>query len=1055
MLKALVDFSLRQKFVALALVLLMAVGGVVSLTRLPINSLPDVTPVQVLVITKSGRYSPYDVERLVSFPIETVMNGLPDVKEVRSISQFGLSAVTVEFDEGTDIYFARQLVAQRVQSVVDALPDGVDAPQLGPISTALGEIYQYTVEGDGYSLTELREIQDWLVGPQLKTIPGVTEITAFGGHVKQYDVLVDPARLRAVGVGLGDAMDAISANNGVAGGNYLEHNREQYIIRGYGLIRTSGDLERVVVGERGGRPIYLRDVADVRLGRQLRQGAVTKDGEGEVVTGIVMMLRGGNGREVIGAVEAKLEEIRPGLPEGVRVEKFYDQADLVERTTHTVQTNLLEGGFFVIAVLLLLLGEIRGALIVASVIPLSMLFAFIGMREFGLAANLMSLGAIDFGMVVDGSVVMIENMVSRLESERGKRPTVQIIREAAHEVARPIFFGVLIILMVYVPVATFSGTEGILFRPMAITVATAVFGSLLLALVYVPAVAALVFRKGVKVRRNRVMEWLRPWYRRGLERHLDRRVQVVTVALVVFGLSLVLMSRMGTEFLPELDEGSILIEQVRMPSVTLAESVENANWLAGEIMRRVPEVETVVPKTGRSDLANDWMGVHQTDVWVVLKPRDAWREGMTKPGIQEQIRPLLETEPGLAYNFTQPIAMRVDELTSGVKSDLAVKVFGEDLETLGAVAEDIARVLPGLEGTGNFFVEQTEGQPYFNIEADREAVAAYGLNVADVQRTIEAGLGGQAVSEVFEGQRRFDIVVRYPEAARSDPRRIMDAPVSLANGETIPLNRVARITAEEGPREIARENGWRRTIVGINLADIDIGTYVANLQEAIEAQVDVPAGVFLAYGGAFEDQQRATQHLLFVVPLALFIILGLLYLMFGAVRYALLVFLNLPLALSGGIFLLWIRGLYLSVSASIGFVALFGVAVLNGIVLVEHLNALRREGKSVRDAVLDGATDRLRPVLMTALVASLGFVPMAFNVGPGSEVQRPLATVVIGGLITSTLLTLLVLPVVYQWIEKDDRLPPDPGHHDFGGDGVAEGYAPVPASSVNPPEVSA
>ena len=557
-------------------------------------------------------------------------------------------------------------------------------------------------------------------------------------------------------------------------------------------------------------------------------------------------------------------------------------------------------------------------------------------------------------MVVDGSVVMIENMVSRLESERGKRPTVQIIREAAHEVARPIFFGVLIILMVYVPVATFSGTEGILFRPMAITVATAVFGSLLLALVYVPAVAALVFRKGVKVRRNRVMEWLRPWYRRGLEKHLDRRVQIVGVALVVFALSLVLMSRMGTEFLPELDEGSILIEQVRMPSVTLAESVENANWLAGEIMRRVPEVETVVPKTGRSDLANDWMGVHQTDVWVVLKPRDQWREGMTKPGIQEQIRPLLETEPGLAYNFTQPIAMRVDELTSGVKSDLAVKVFGEDLETLGAVADDIAHVLPGLEGTGNFFVEQTEGQPYFNIEADREAVAAYGLNVADVQRTIEAGLGGQAVSEVFEGQRRFDIVVRYPEGVRSDPRRIMDAPVSLANGETIPLNRVAHITAEEGPREIARENGWRRVIVGINLADIDIGTYVNNLQEAIEAQVDVPAGVFLAYGGAFEDQQRATRHLLFVVPLALFIILGLLYLMFGAVRYALLVFLNLPLALSGGIFLLWIRGLYLSVSASIGFVALFGVAVLNGIVLIEHLNHLRREGRTVREAVLEG-----------------------------------------------------------------------------------------------------
>lgn len=1031
MLNFLIDFSLRQKFVALTLVALVAVGGLFSLFNLPINSLPDVTPVQVLVITKAGRYSPYDVERLVSFPIETAMSGLPDVKEVRSISQFGLSAVTVEFHEDTDIYFARQLVAQRVQSIVGALPEGVDDPQLGPISTALGEIYQYTVEGDGYSLSALREIQDWLVGPQLKTIPGVTEVTAFGGFVKQYEVRVDPARLRVTGVGLGEVMEAIAANNGVAGGNYLEHNREQYIIRGTGLLRTVEDIAHVVVAERGERPIFLYEVADVQEGRQLRQGAVTKDGEGEVVTGIVMMLRGGNGRDVIQAIEAKLTEIRPGLPEGVRVEKFYDQSDLVERTTKTVQTNLLEGGFFVIAVLLVLLGEVRGALIVASVIPLSMLFAFIGMREFGLAANLMSLGAIDFGMVVDGSVVMIENMVARMETQQGQRSKLMIIRDAAHEVARPIFFGVLIILMVYVPIATFSGTEGILFRPMAITVATAVFGSLLLALVYVPALAALVFRTGVKVRRNRVMEWLRPRYQRGLALHLGWRKQVVLAALLVFGLSLIVMSRMGTEFLPELDEGSILIEQVRMPSVTLAESVENANQIAGEILRRVPEVETVVPKTGRSDLSNDWMGVHQTDVWVILKPRDEWRRGLTKVDIQDQIRPLLEMEPGLAYNFTQPIAMRVDELTSGVKSDVAVKVFGEDLETLGTVAEQIARVLPTLEGTGNFFVEQSEGQPYLNIDIDRPAVAAYGLNVSDVQQVIEAGIGGKAVSEVFEGQRRFEVVVRYPEYVRQALGQIQQVPVSLRNGEAIPLSRVAHITLEEGPREIARENGWRRVIVGVNLEGIDIGTYVASLRTAIAEEVTMPAGVFLTYGGAFEDQQRATRHLMLVVPLVLFIIFGLLYLMFGDARYAVLIFLNLPLALSGGVFLLWARGLYLSVSASIGFVALFGVAVLNGIVLIEHLNHLRHQGKSVREAVLQGAADRLRPVLMTALVASLGFVPMAFNVGPGSEVQRPLATVVIGGLITSTLLTLLVLPVLYDWFEKDDRLPAVPGKSGF------------------------
>ena len=1022
MLKKVIDFSLHQKFVALSLVVLMAVGGFFSLRQLPINSLPDVTPVQVLVITKAGRYSPFDVERFVSFPIETTMNGLPDVTEVRSISQFGLSAVTVEFEEDTDIYFARQMVSQRLQGVVGDLPEGVSIPQLGPISTALGEIYQYVVKGDGYSLIELREIQDWLIAPQLKTIPGVTEITAFGGFVKQYEVTVKPEKIRTLGIGLGDVIQAIEQNNSVSGGNYLEHNREQYIIRGYGLVRSAEDLEDIIVSNEGRRPVFVRDVAQVQAGPQLRQGGVTQNGNGEVVTGIVMMLRGGNGRDVIEAVEDKIESVNEGLPDGVYIEKFYDQSDLVDRTTGTVKTNLLEGSFFVIAVLLLLLGEIRGALIVAAVIPLSMLFAFMGMREFGLAANLMSLGAIDFGMVVDGSVVMVENIVHRMQGDNSGRSRLEIIRHAAHEVVRPIFFGVLIILMVYVPIATFSGMEGLLFRPMAITVATAVFGSLIFALVYVPAISALVFRKGVRIRKNILMEWLRPRYRKLLEMCLSNRIVTITIALLIFASSMVVMMRLGTEFLPELDEGSILVEQIRMPSVTLRESIEGANWLAGELMRSIPEIETVVPKTGRSDLANDWMGVHQTDVWVILKNPDEWRSGLTKEDIIEEIRPFLTTEPGLAYNFTQPIAMRVDELTSGVKSDIAVKLYGEDLEDLGIAGEKITRVLPGLPGTDNFQLEQSLGQPYINIEINRPAVAAYGLNVNEVQQIIEAGIGGYEASEVYEGQRRFGIVVRYPEDVRENFRDIMSVPVHLPSGDYIPLSRVTDISMGEGPREIARENGQRRVIVGINLAGIDIGTYVANLQDAI-AEIDLPSGVFVTYGGAFENQQRAMQHLYLVVPVVLFIIMGLLYLMFGQFRYALLIFLNLPFALSGGVFLLWIRGLYLSVSASIGFVALFGVAVLNGIVLVSHLNDLRGRGLTVRDATLDGAVDRLRPVLMTALVASLGFVPMAFNTGPGSEVQRPLATVVIGGLITATLLTLLVLPTIYNWIERDNKIP--------------------------------
>src|SRR6056297_1980237 len=751
MFNSIIHFSVRQKFVALALVVLMAVGGVSALLKIPINSLPDVTPVQVLVITKAGRYSPYDVEKLVSYPIETAMNGLPDIKEVRSISQFGLSAVTVEFDEGTDIYFARQMVSQRLQSIRGELPQGVSSPKLGPISTAMGEIYQYVVKSDQHSLTELREMQDWLIAPQLKTIKGVTEINSFGGFVKQYDVIIQPGKLRNYGIGLKDVINAIENNNSVAGGNYLEHNREQYIVRGFGQISQTDDIQNIIVDRIKNKPVYIRDIARVELGKQIRQGGVTKDGEGEVVTGIIMMLRGGNGRKVISNIEERITTVNKSLPEGVEIEKFYDQSDLIGRTTSTISTNLIEGGFLVIAVLLLLLGEITGAIIVALVIPLSMLFAFIGMQYFGLAANLMSLGAIDFGMVVDGSVVMVENIVARRQKKPKEDKDINdTVEKAAKQVVRPIFFGVLIILMVYVPIMTFSGMEGILYRPMAITVAAAVFGSLLLAIVYVPAISALVFRKGVKTRKNRIIAWLKPKYNNFLQRYLERKVVVLTTAIVIFALSMVVMARLGTEFLPELDEGSILVEQVRMPSVTLEESMENANWLGGQLKANIPEIKTVVPKTGRSDLANDWMGVHQTDVWVLLKPRDKWREGMTKQKIIEQIEPYLKTEPGLAYNFTQPIAMRVDELTSGVKSDLAIKVYGEDLETLSKIGGRLSSVIRTLDGTDNHYVEQPIGQPYLTIKADREAIASFGLNVNDVQKVIEAGIGGQSAGQVFE-----------------------------------------------------------------------------------------------------------------------------------------------------------------------------------------------------------------------------------------------------------------------------------------------------------------
>ncbi len=1013
----LIDFSFRQKAVALSLVLLMGIGGFFAFNEIPLNSLPDVTPIQVLVITKAGRYSPYDVEKLVSYPIENAMNGLPEVKEVRSISQFGLSAVTVEFEENTDIYFARQMVSQRLQSVVDELPSGVSSPQLGPISTALGEIFQYVVRGDGYSLTELRTMQDWMIAPQLKTIKGVTEITAFGGFVKQYDVTIMPGRMKNLDISLEEILVAIESNNSVSGGNYLEHNREQYIIRGFGQISDTQDIEDIIVKNLNGRPIYVADVADVNIGKQLRQGAVTMNGKGEIVTGIVMMLRGGNSQKVINSIVDKIETINEGLPEGVKIEKFYDQSDLIKRTTDTLKTNLLEGGFFVMVVLLLMLGEIKGAIIVATVIPFSMLFAFIGMKEFGLAANLMSLGAIDFGMVVDGSVVMVENIVHKLQNNDGRSKT-EIMLSAAKEVSRPIFFGVMIILMVYVPIMTFSGMEGILFRPMAITVMTAVFGSLILALVYVPAMSAIFFRKGIKLRKNIIMDKIKPLYEKFLTKIINKKAIVLAVAVLILTSSLMLIPYLGTEFLPELDEGSILIEQVRMPSVTLEESVRNANKIADSIKTNIPEVQAVVPKTGRSDLANDWMGVHQTDVWVLLKNMDKWRPGLTKEDLVEEMKPYLGHEPGLAYNFTQPIAMRVDELTSGVKSDVAVKIYGEDLEQLNSIGASILSVAQNLQGTDNSYLEQPIGQPYLNIKIDRNAVAKFGINVDDVQRVIELGIGGYAGGQVFEGQKRFDIVLRFPEHIRDQFEKIKNSPVALPSGGFIALKDVAEVIPEEGPREIVRENGWRRVVVSINLKDIDIGSYVANLQKAVKSDLDIPSGYFLEYGGAFENQQRAMNHLLIVVPLSLFIILGLLYLMFGNLRYSFLIFLNLPFALSGGIYILFFRGLYLSVSASIGFVALFGVAVLNGIVLVEHINVLRKRGFSVRDAVIQGAADRLRPVLMTAMVAGFGFIPMAFNTGPGSEVQRPLASVVIGGLITATLLTLLVLPTIYEWLEN-------------------------------------
>lgn len=1020
MINRLIELALKQRLLVIAAVVLMAALGISSLNNIPIDAFPDVTNIQVQILAEAPGLSPVEVEKLVTFPIEVGMNGLPRLTEVRSISKFGLAVVTVVFEDGVDIYFARQLVLERLQSVRKSLPPTVPEPEMGPVTTGMGEIYQYFLESDSLDLMGQRTIQDWYVKPQLRTVPGVTEVNSFGGFVKQYHILVDPDKLLSYKLSLGDVFEAVEKNNSVAGAHYLEHASEQYIIRGIGLAQTEQDLENIIVKNEGGTPVYVRNIAKVTVGPEVRQGAVVMQGRGEVVAAIVMMLKGENSRKVIQRVKAKIEEINKTLPPHVKIHPYYDKTDLVEKTITTVRTNLVEGGLLVIAVLLIFLGDIRGALIVASTIPLSMLFAFIGMEWLGLSANLMSLGAIDFGMIVDGSVVMVENFERRLAHREGKRTKLQVIEDAGKQVARPILFGILIIIAVYIPILTLQGIEGKMFTPMAMTVGVALIGSLILTMTIVPVLSSFFLKEDKKHSEPRVVYWIRRVYTPLLEKALKRKVVTLGIAAVVFGVSLALVRLLGTEFIPELDEGSILVQPIRMPSISLTESIEMEKKIQQVIMQ-FPEVEFVVGRLGRPDIATDPMGVNLSDIYVTLRPQSEWKTAKTKQELVDKIVEELEHIPGVSYNITQPIKMRVDELVAGVKSDIAIKLFGDDLKILKQKADEIADVVNTVRGAADVRPEQISGQTYLNIHIDRNAIARYGLNVADVQRIIEIAIGGKVATEVFEGQIRFGVLVRYPESKRGDIQAIENTLVRLPSGGTVPLSQIARIAAEEGPVQVSREYGQRRVVIEANVRGRDIGGFVAEAKEKIEARVSLPVGYYITWGGQFEHQQSAMQRLLIVVPLSIFIIFVLLFTTFGNFRHSLLILMNLPFALSGGIVALLIRGLNLSVSASIGFIALFGVAVLNGVVLISYFNQLLKEGHELEFAVIKGASDRLRPVLMTALVASLGFIPMALSQGTGAEVQRPLATVVIGGLITSTLLTLFVLPVVYKWIEHRQR----------------------------------
>jgi cobalt-zinc-cadmium resistance protein CzcA len=1026
MIERITDWAVRNRVAVLLMVLALVGGGIAAFRALRVDAFPDLTDVQVQVLAEAPGLSPVEVERLVSFPIEVSMNGLPGVAEIRSTSKYAFAIVTVVFEDGTDVNFARTLVSERLQGVREELPEGTEA-ELGPLAGATSEIYLYTLEGGGLDGMELRTLHDRVVRPQLRAVPGVTEINAFGGFVRQMQVVPDPARLAAYGLSLHDVIGAVEANSAVPAGAYVERGDEQFILRGLGQASSLDDLRRTVIRSERGVPILLGDVAEVRYGPESRQGAVTRDGRGEVMSGIVMMLRGENSREVVRQVRDKVEQINGSLPEGVKLSAYYDQSDLVEGTLSTVEHNLLYGGFLVIAVLLLFLGNVRAALLVAATIPLSLLFAVIGMRWLGLSANLMSLGAIDFGMIVDGAVVMAENFVKRLhhDEEAGRLPREPRalsarIAELAREVGRPIAFGVLIIMLVYVPILTLQGLEGRMFRPMALTVGLALFGSLLLALLFVPAAATWVFRGGAAESRYavRLAEWLDRRYVPLLRRTLGRPGRTLGVAAAVFAAAMLLVPRLGTEFLPELDEGSILIQPTRDPSISLSRSVEVAGDIE-RVIRQTPEVATVVSRVGRPDIGSDPMGVNQSDVFVMLKPRGQWRDGLTKAELEEELEERLnERVPGVAFGFTQPMKMRLDELISGVRSDLAVKVFGDDPAQNRRVAEQVAAAIGTVRGTGEVQVEATQGQGYLSVRMNRDAMARHGIPVEEVQEALETAVGGRPVAQALDGSYALDVVVQYPEALRSTPEAIGALILPSATGARVALSELADVRLEPGPVQVSREQAQRLVVVQADVRGRDLGGYVADVQRAVRERVQLPAGVFLTYGGQFENQERAMKRLRFVVPVSIALIALLLYASLRSWSLAGLVLVNLPFAAVGGIAALWLRGLHLSVSASVGFIALFGVAVLNGLVLLTTVERLRQGGADPRTAAVEGSRERLRPVLMTALVASIGFIPVAVSTGTGAEVQRPLATVVIGGLVTSTLLTLLVLPTLYAWIAE-------------------------------------
>jgi cobalt-zinc-cadmium resistance protein CzcA len=1026
MINSILNFSVRQRLLVILATLMLAGFGGLAVKQIPIDAFPDVTNVQVQVLATAGGMSPPEVEKLVTRPIEIELAGLPRLEQVRSVSKIGLCAITVVFEDGVNDYFARQLVFERLQGARDKLPAGVEA-QLGPITTGLGEVFQYTLvsKDKKYDATELRTIQQYIVRPILRTVPGVTDVNSFGGLVKQYQVIVQPDRLTSYGITLQQVFAALEKNNANASGNFIEHKSEQYVVRGLGLVKDTKDIGNIIVATHEHSPVYVRDVADVQIGAELRQGAVTANGEGEVVAGIVLMLKGASGRDVVNAVKEKLPAIQKSLPPGVELVPFYDRTDLVKKAIHTVTKALQEGAIFVLIILIILLADVRSAIIVTLVLPLAALFAFIMMKWFGLSANLMSLGglAIGLGMMVDGAVVMVENIHRHLtktpEQEKhvhaGK---VETVLYAAKEVGRPIVFGIFIIIVVFLPLFTLQGFEGKMFSPLAFTISFGLLGSLILSLTFVPMLCTYFLKQVPQEHDPFHIRWLKNTYLKFLKPCVRRPWLVVLPAVLALAGAFALVPRIGTEFLPSLDEGSIAVQTFRIPSISLPQSLE-LQQKAERILKQFPEVIDVVSKTGRADIASDPMGVEISDVIVTLKPHEEWTTAKTKDELVEKMREAMAELPGVVSSFSQPIALRVDELVSGVKSAIGIKIFGDDLDVLKSKAEAVARVLGKVRGAADVNVEKVSGLAYLQIEIDRDKLARYGINVADVQEVVETAIGGKEASKVYEGQKVFGLAVRFPESARNDVEPIRNILIASPQGALIPLGQLAHVYVTEGPAQISREMAQRRIVIECNVTDRDIGGFVKEAQAKIDAAVKLPPGYLMTWGGQFENQQRAMKRFSIVVPITIAAIFLLLFSSFNSVKQALLIIMNIPFALIGGILALVIGDFNLSVSASVGFIALFGVAVLNGIVMVSYFNELRREGITIEMAVIKGAGLRLRPVLITASVAALGLVPMLFATGPGSEIQKPLAAVVIGGLISSTLLTLFMLPTLYKVFERE------------------------------------